>query len=184
MEHSLTLLKTFSLIIVSMFLFTFVLAEDLDLEKELGTGTLCYTDNKIGTCDDIKEEKTEINLEDNRFYVTTEGLYLKDEKTKEKTKLKDKGSVYIHKYNSKENAWHVDNLNEEPVQTYLELEYNQRPYKVIHYDKEKNHVHSYYSNEYTWIPNCQGEECEDNSGRLIIYAEISAESKGSDIFQI
>src|SRR5690606_21834368 len=118
----------------------------------------CYNaDFKIVECSKIiKSGETEIKKEE-KLLVKLDAVYLIGVDKKE-TKLEDKkdSSIYIHKKVGE--TYHVDNLNDIPVETYLDFYYTKQPNVITHVNKYGNEVRNFQVGEYTWTPKtCTGE---------------------------
>jgi len=181
MEH-LQASKVLSVLLIGMFLICLVGAK---IEKP----TICVSDDgEIIRCNsklkNVEKNYQEVDLEKDKLIVKEDGLY----KNQDKIKNKKDSSVYIHKSYVRDGIkyYHVDNLNDEQVDIYLEFEYAIQPYSITHYDKNDKLTKVYYKGQDTWnwLPDCEGEDCEDSSGTLRLYvSNISANSIGSDVFQ-
>lgn len=187
MEHSKTFNKIAVFLLIGFFLFSYISASDLEDYKNDKKGKWCIHLDRgdIVRCETKGKARDyrEVDLEREKLLVKEDGLYVDEEKIKSK----DRSSVYIHKNykNEKGKVYHVDNLNYNEVDVYLEFEYDKQPSWIEHYNKDGELVKTYYKGEeeWSWTYDCQEVDCMDTSGKVVLYVEdISERSIGSDIF--
>jgi hypothetical protein len=180
--------RIISVLMLSMFLFSFALANLESIDSKEIKVDLCY-DNKFEFKECDTKDLTQTKIEENtKLLVKSDAVYLINDR-KELTKLEDKkdSTIYIHKKTADE-TYHVDNLNDIPVETYLEFYYTRQPNVITHINKYGDKVRTFNSWEYEWTPKtCTGSGDEKTcsvDGYARILTTLTENSVGSETFPL
>lgn len=164
-----------------------VIGDEKPVDVTAVKADICYNNKyEFKNCDSKAVDEVKIK-EEEKLLIKTDAVYLIGIDKKEK-KLEDKkgSSIYIHKKVG--TTYHVDNLNDIPVETYLDFYYTKQPNVITHINKYGEKVKDFQVWEYQWTPKtCEGSG-EDmvcsKDGYARIFTTLTENSVGSETFPL
>lgn len=164
-----------------------VIGDEKPVDVTAVKADICYNNKyEFKNCDSKAVDEVKIK-EEEKLLIKTDAVYLIGIDKKE-TKLEDKkdGSIYIHKKVG--TTYHVDNLNDIPIETYLDFYYTKQPNVITHVNKYGNEVRNFQVGEYTWTPKTCIGSGEDmvcsKDGTARIFTTLTENSVGSETFPL
>lgn len=164
-----------------------VIGDEKPVDVTAVKADICYNNKyEFKNCDSKAVDEVKIK-EEEKLLIKSDAVYLIGIDKKEK-KLEDKkdSSIYIHKKVG--TTYHVDNLNDIPVETYLDFYYTKQPNVITHVNKYGEKVKDFQVWEYTWTPKtCEGsgeEKVCSKDGTARIFTTLTENSVGSETFPL